>query len=118
MKEDRCAGPPYAVIIIVIVAATLLLPTFFGFGNEDEDVSNSRGVSEVLSPVCLLFLPITLILTIHYLSSTAGKFSFTIDRNSIHRASATPVGVVMVLFLVLLLLYFKVSIFRGYEDFE
>ncbi|KAL8490684.1 hypothetical protein ACS0TY_022617 [Phlomoides rotata] len=119
MIEGRRAGPPHAIIIAAVVAAALLLPTLFG--DEDDAISNFVGAAEVLSPVGLLLLPIALILTIHFLSSAAGSFvagifSSSTDRNSIHRASASPVGVVMVLLLVLLLLYYKVSIFSGYDD--
>lgn len=116
MIEDRRAGPPHAAILAAVVVAVMVVPTLLG----DQGEALTGFVSELLSPVGLLLLPIVLLLTIQFLSSGTGSFVAGIfssgDPNTIHRASGSPFGVVLLLLLVLLLLYNRVSIFGGDDD--
>ncbi|KAH6769689.1 transmembrane protein [Perilla frutescens var. hirtella] len=116
MIEERRAGPPHAVILAVVVVLVMVVPTLLG----DQGEALTDFIAELLSPVGLLLLPIALLLTIQFLSSDSGSFVAAIfssgEPNSIHRASGSPVGVALVLILVLLLLYNRVSIFGGDDD--
>ncbi|XP_051129042.1 uncharacterized protein LOC127249965 [Andrographis paniculata] len=114
--EDRRAGPPHAAILAVVVVLVLALPALFG----DQGEAITEFVADTLSPIGMLLLPIILLLTIQFLSSDRGSFVAAMfsfgEPNSIHRLSGSPVGVALVLLLVLLLLYNRVSIFGGDED--
>ncbi|KAG8372942.1 hypothetical protein BUALT_Bualt12G0119600 [Buddleja alternifolia] len=116
MLEDHRAGAPHAAILAVVVVAVLVLPTLLG----DQGEALTDFIAEMLSPVGLLLLPILLLLTIQFLSSDSGSFVAGIfstgEPNSIHRASGSPVGVALLLLLVLVLLYNRVSIFGGDDD--
>lgn len=116
MIEERRAGTPHAAILAVVVVLVLVVPTLLG----DQGEALTEFIAEMLSPVGLLLLPIVLLLTIQFLSSDNGSFVAGIfssgEPNSIHRASGSPVGVALVLLLVLVLLYNRVSIFGGDDD--
>lgn len=90
------------------------------FGDQGEAITEA--ISELLSPVGLLLLPIALLLAIQFLSSDRGSFVssifYTGEPDSIHRVSGSPVGVALLLILVLFLLYNRVSIFGGGDDDE
>ncbi|KAK3004026.1 hypothetical protein RJ639_019424 [Escallonia herrerae] len=75
--------------------------------------------AELLSQVGLLLLPIILLLVMQFHSSDQGSFASSIfstrEPDTIHRASASPIGVAF--FLVLILLLFnRVFIFGGDND--
>ncbi|KAI3459266.1 hypothetical protein Pfo_015929 [Paulownia fortunei] len=116
MIEERRAGPPHAAILAAVVVLVIMVPTLLG----DQGEAITGFIAELLSPVGLLLLPIVLLLTIQFLSSDTGSFVAGLfssgDPNTIHRASGSPVGVVLFLLLVLLLLYNRVSIFGGDDD--
>ncbi|KAK9059154.1 hypothetical protein SSX86_021774 [Deinandra increscens subsp. villosa] len=116
MIDQERRGAPYGILLAVVVVALIGIPMFLGDGGE----ALTDFISELLSPLGLLLLPIVLLLAIQYLSSDSGSFVSSIfstgEPNSIHRASGSPVGVALVLLLVLFLLYNKFSIFGGDDD--
>ncbi|XP_076941932.1 uncharacterized protein LOC143611640 [Bidens hawaiensis] len=111
--DDHRRGAPYGILLALVVVTLIGIPIFLGDGGE----ALTEFISELLSPLGLLLLPIILLLAIQYLSSDTGSFVSSIfstgEPNSIHRASGSPVGVALVLVIVLVLLYNKFSIFGG-----
>ncbi|CAL1397235.1 unnamed protein product [Linum trigynum] len=111
-------GPPHGIILAVVVCIVVLAP--FVFGDQGEAITD--GIAELLSPLGLLLLPIVLLLAIQFLSSQRGSFVAAVfsagggEPESFHRVSGSPVGVALFLFLVLFLLYYRVSIFGGGDD--
>ena len=116
MIEERQAGAPYGVLLAVVVAMILAVPLLVG----DQGEAITEAISELLSPVGLLLLPIILLLTIQFLSSDRGSFISSIfstgEPDTIHRVSGSPFGVALVLVLILFLLYNRFSIFGGGDD--
>lgn len=116
MIEEQRRGPPHGVLLAVVVVAVVLVPALLGENGE----AITDFISELLTPVGLLLLPIILLLTIQFLSSDTGSFINTIfstgEPNSIHRVSGSPVGVALFLALILFLLYNRFSIFGGDDD--
>ncbi|KAL3505723.1 hypothetical protein ACH5RR_031105 [Cinchona calisaya] len=116
IQEERGRGPPYGILLAVVVVVVLIVPTLLA----DQGEAITEFISDLLSPVGLLLLPLLLLLTIQFLSSESGSFISSIfsagEPNTIHRVSGSPVGVVLVLVLVLLLLSYRVSIFGGDGD--
>lgn len=86
----------------------------------DQGEALTEAITELLSPLGLLLLPIILLLTIQFLSSDRGSFVSAIfstgQPDSIHRVSGSPVGVALLLVIILFLLYNKFSIFGGDDD--
>ncbi|XP_047962004.1 uncharacterized protein LOC125206825 [Salvia hispanica] len=119
MIEDRRGGPPHAAVLAAVVLVVMLLPTLIG----DQCDALLSTVAELLNPLGLLLLPITLILAIHFLSSAAGSsvagiFS-TANPSYIHTAgggAGSTTGIVVFLLLLLMLLCTRVSIFSGSND--
>ncbi|CAN0855772.1 hypothetical protein LINGRAHAP2_LOCUS6323 [Linum grandiflorum] len=109
-------GTPHGIILAVVVCIVVLAP--FIFGDSGEVITEA--IAELLSPLGLLLLPIVLLLTIQFLSSDRGSFVSSIfstgEPQSFHRVSGSPVGVALFLFLVLFLLYNRMSIFGGDDD--
>nr|XP_009768888.1 PREDICTED: uncharacterized protein LOC104219837 [Nicotiana sylvestris]XP_009768889.1 PREDICTED: uncharacterized protein LOC104219838 [Nicotiana sylvestris] len=116
IEEQQRRGPPHGVLLAVVVVAVMLVPTLLGENGE----AITDFISDLLTPVGLLLLPIILLLTIQFLSSDSGSFISSIfstgEPNSIHRVSGSPVGVALFLALILFLLYNRVSIFGGDDD--
>ncbi|XP_016482905.1 uncharacterized protein LOC107803652 [Nicotiana tabacum] len=116
IEEQQHRGPPHGVLLAVVVIAVMLVPTLLGENGE----AITDFISDLLTPVGLLLLPIILLLTIQFLSSDSGSFISSIfstgEPNSIHRVSGSPVGVALFLALILFLLYNRVSIFGGDDD--
>lgn len=120
MIEERQGGhggrAPHGVLLAVVVAIVVVVP--FLVGEQGEGITEA--ISELLSPVGLLLLPIILLLTIQFLSSDRGSFVSSMfstgEPDTIHRLSGSPVGVALFLILILLLLYYRVSIFGGNDD--
>lgn len=114
--EDRRGSAPYGILFVVVVALLVVVPSILGQQGE----ALTEFLPELLSPVGLLLLPISLLLTIQFLSSESGSCVSSIfatgGRESIHRPSGSPVGVALFLVLVLLLLYSRISIFGGDDD--
>ncbi|KAL9240863.1 hypothetical protein vseg_015036 [Gypsophila vaccaria] len=115
MMDDGGRGPPHAILLAVVVILVVAAPAVI----DGEAITAS--ISELLSPVGLLLLPIILLLTIHFLSSDRGNFFSSIftasgEADSIHRASGSPFGVALLLLLVLFLVYYRVSLFGGADD--
>ncbi|GAV74921.1 hypothetical protein CFOL_v3_18401 [Cephalotus follicularis] len=73
----------------------------------------TAAITELISPLGLLLLPIFLLLAIHFLSSDRGSFVSTIlsagEPDNIQRLCAppSPVGVALFLVLVLFLLRYR-----------
>ncbi|MED6106489.1 hypothetical protein PIB30_005119 [Stylosanthes scabra] len=110
MIEER--GAPHGMLLAIVVAIVVVVPFFLG----DQGEAITEAISELLSPLGLLLLPIILLLTIQFLSSDRGSFIgaiFTGEPDTIHRATGSPVGVALFLVLILFLLYNRVSIFGG-----
>ncbi|XP_009624380.1 uncharacterized protein [Nicotiana tomentosiformis] len=116
IEEQQHRGPPHGVLLAAVVIAVMLVPTLLGENGE----AITDFISDLLTPVGLLLLPIILLLTIQFLSSDSGSFISSIfstgEPNSIHRVSGSPVGVALFLALILFLLYNRVSIFGGDDD--
>ncbi|XP_022760582.1 uncharacterized protein LOC111306866 [Durio zibethinus] len=117
--ERQGGGAPHGVILAVVVGIVVLAPFLFG----DQGEAITEAISELLSPVGLLLLPIILLLTIQFLSSDRASFVSTIfsstgEPDTIHRVSGSPVGVALFLVLILFLLWHRVSIFGGGDDSE
>ncbi|TMW80706.1 uncharacterized protein [Solanum lycopersicum] len=116
MIEEQRHGPPHGILLAVVVVAVILVPTILGENGE----AITDFISDLLTPIGLLLLPIILLLTIQFLSSDTGSFINTIfstgEPNSIHRVSGSPVGVALFLALTLFLLYNRFSIFGGDDD--
>ncbi|KAK9161577.1 hypothetical protein Syun_007918 [Stephania yunnanensis] len=81
----------------------------------DQGEAVTEAVTDLLSPLGLLLLPVLLLVAIHFLSSSdrllSSLFSSTGQPDSIHRLSGSPLGVALLLLLLLLLLYHRVSLF-------
>ncbi|CAM8887508.1 unnamed protein product [Rhodiola kirilowii] len=117
MLDDRqgAAGPPHGLILAAVVLISVVIA--FTVGGQGEALTET--ISDILSPLGLLLLPIGLLLLIHFLSSAQGSVASTFstgEPNSIHRVSGSPVGVALVLILVVILLVNRVSIFGGDDD--
>ncbi|XP_014508058.1 uncharacterized protein LOC106767640 [Vigna radiata var. radiata] len=106
-------GAPHGILLAVVVAIVVLVPFLVG----DQGEAITEAISELLSPLGLLLLPILLLLTIQFLSSDRGSFVSALfstgEPDTIHRVSGSPVGVALLLLLILFLLYNRFSIFGG-----
>ncbi|XP_050216020.1 uncharacterized protein LOC126667095 [Mercurialis annua] len=109
-------GPPHGIILAVVVCVVVLVPFILG----DQGEAITEAITELLSPVGLLLLPIILLLVIQFLSSERGSFVSSVfstgEPDTIHRVSGSPVGVALFLVLILFLLYNRMSIFGGDDD--
>ena len=116
LQERQGGGAPHGVILAVLVGIVVLAPFLFG----DQGEAITEAISELLTPVGLLLLPIILLLAIQFLSSDRGSFISCIfstgEPDTIHRVSGSPFGVALFLILILFLLYNRVSIFGGGDD--
>ncbi|XVF62576.1 hypothetical protein PTKIN_Ptkin09bG0019500 [Pterospermum kingtungense] len=115
-RQAAAGGAPHGLILAVVVGIVVLAPFLFG----DQGEAITEAISELLTPMGLLLLPIILLLAIQFLSSDRGSFVTTIfstgEPDTIHRVSGSPVGVALFLLLILFLLYNRVSIFGGGDD--
>ncbi|KAK9288831.1 hypothetical protein L1049_017296 [Liquidambar formosana] len=115
MIEER-RGPPHGILLAVVIGIVVGVPFLVG----DQGEALTEAISELLSPVGLLLLPVVLLLIIQFLSSDRGSFVSSIfstgEPDSIHRVSGSPFGVALFLVLLLFLLYNRVSIFGGNDD--
>ena len=115
-QERQQGGAPHGVLLAVVVVIVIVVPFLVG----DQGEALTEAISELLSPLGLLLLPIILLLTIQFLSSDRGSFISSIfstgEPDSIHRVSGSPVGVALFLVIILFLLYNRVSIFGGDDD--
>ncbi|KAL1539104.1 hypothetical protein AAHA92_27768 [Salvia divinorum] len=117
MIGDRRGGLPHAAVIAAVVLVVVLLPTLIG----DQCDALLASLAELLNPLGLLLLPITLILAIHFLSSDAGSsiagiFSVSINRATGGGGGGSTAGLVVFLLLVLLLLGTRASFSSGGND--
>ncbi|XP_004508206.1 uncharacterized protein [Cicer arietinum] len=113
-RQQGGAGAPHGILLAVVVAIVVIVPFLLG-GDQGEAITEA--ISDLLSPLGLLLLPIILLLTIQFLSSERGSFISSIfstgEPDTIHRVSGSPFGVALFLILILVLLYNRVSIFGG-----
>ncbi|KAM7252617.1 hypothetical protein ACFE04_008126 [Oxalis oulophora] len=118
IEYERQNGAPHGIILAVVVTLVVLVP--FIVGDQGEAITGA--ITELISPIGLLLVPIILLLVIQFISSSDSGSSFLSavfyngEPDSIHRASGSPLGVALFLFLVLFLLYNKFSIFGGDDD--
>lgn len=110
-------GAPHGVILAVVIGIVVLAPSLLG----DQGEAITEAISELLSPVGLLLLPIILLFTIQLLSTNRGASFLSAvfssgEPDTIHRVSGSPVGVALFLLLIFFLLYNRVSIFGGDDD--
>ncbi|XP_057809178.1 uncharacterized protein LOC131023652 [Salvia miltiorrhiza] len=115
--EERRGGAPHAAVIAAVVVVVMVLPTLIG----DQCGAVADSVAELLSPLGLLLLPISLILAIRFLSSDAGSSVAGIlsaGNPGGGGGGGSTAGVVAFLLLVLLLLYSKVFVFNSGDDSE
>ncbi|XP_022722646.1 uncharacterized protein LOC111279849 [Durio zibethinus] len=114
LPDRQGGGAPHGVILAVVVGIVVLAPFLFG----DHGEAITEAISELLTPIGLLLLPIILLLAIQFLSSDRGvsfvsRIFSTGEPDTIHRVSGSPFGVALFLVLILFLLYNRVSIFGG-----
>ncbi|GMI72147.1 hypothetical protein like AT3G06890 [Hibiscus trionum] len=113
LQERQGGGALHGVILAVVIFIVVLAPFLTG-------EAITEAISELLTPLGLLLLPILLLLAIQFLSSDRGSFISAVfstgEPDTIHRLSGSPVGVAFFLLLVLFLLYYRVSIFGGGDD--
>ncbi|KAI3908526.1 hypothetical protein MKX01_009328 [Papaver californicum] len=115
-EDQRRGGAPHGVLLMVVVGLVIILPMILGDGE-----AITEAISEMLSPIGLLLIPIILLLLIQFLSSSDRGNSFMSaiavgEPDSIHRLSGSPVGVALFLLLVLFLLYNRFSLFGSDDD--
>ncbi|KAJ4954762.1 hypothetical protein NE237_011545 [Protea cynaroides] len=109
-------GAPYGVLLAVVVGIVVGVPMLVG----DQEEAITGAISELLSPVGVLLVPIVLLLVIRFLSSDRGSVLssgfFTGEPDSIHRLMGSPVGVALFLVLLIFLLNNRVSLFGSDDD--
>ncbi|KAK9136875.1 hypothetical protein Sjap_007469 [Stephania japonica] len=108
-EQQQRRGAPHGVLLGVVVGIVVLVPMLVG----DQGEAVTDAISELLTPVGLLLLPLLLLIAIHFLSSDrlpASLFS-TAEPHSIHRLSGSPLGVALFLLLLLFLLYHRQRLF-------
>lgn len=109
--EGRSA--PYGLLFALVVGLVAAGPVLF----DGEAILES--FSDVLSPLGLLLVPVLLLLLIRVLSSDrCASFSdiLAAEPDSIHRVGGSPVGVALLLLLLIVLLYSRVSLFGSGDD--
>ncbi|KAJ3683707.1 hypothetical protein LUZ60_013934 [Juncus effusus] len=118
MADGGPAAPPHGALLAVVVGAMVAAPFLVG---ESAGEAITEMIADMLSPVGLLLLPVTLIIVIQFLSSDRGVaftdvFNFGGSPDSFHRVGGSPIGVALVLVLILFLLYYKFSLFGGGDE--
>ncbi|RDX89607.1 hypothetical protein CR513_28650, partial [Mucuna pruriens] len=112
-RQQGGGGAPHGILLAVVVAIVVIVPFMVG----DQGEAITEAISDLLSPLGLLLLPILLLLTIQFLSSDRGSFISSLfstgEPDTIHRLSGSPLGVALFLILILFLLYNRVSIFSA-----
>uniref|UniRef100_A0A0E0LPP2 Uncharacterized protein n=1 Tax=Oryza punctata TaxID=4537 RepID=A0A0E0LPP2_ORYPU len=112
-------GPPHGLLLLgVVLALAVAGPRVLGEGAGE---AITAALTDMLSPVGFLLLPVSLIFVIRILSDDrsaavlANVLAFGAGApNAVHRVGGSPVGVVVVLFLVLMMVYYRSSsMFRG-----
>lgn len=104
---------PYGLLFALVVGLVVAGPNLFDF----EAILES--FSELISPLGLVLVPVLLLLLIRVLSSDrCASFSdiLAAEPDSIHRVGGSPVGVALVLLLVILLVYSRISLFGSGDD--
>ncbi|KAL5196848.1 hypothetical protein ABZP36_000360 [Zizania latifolia] len=100
--------PAAAVVLGLVIAG----PRVLGEGAGEKA---AEAVKEMLGPVRLLLLPVSLIIVIRLLSNErsaamlANVFAFGGSPHAVHRVGGSPVGIALLLLLVLMLLYYRSS---------
>uniref|UniRef100_A0A0D9X2U5 Uncharacterized protein n=1 Tax=Leersia perrieri TaxID=77586 RepID=A0A0D9X2U5_9ORYZ len=128
---DVGGGPPHGLLLMAVVLGLAVAgPRVIGEGAGE---AITKAVNDMLSPVGLLLLPVSLIFVIRILSDErsaavlanvfgaafGGRGGAAADAFQLRRVGASPVGVVVVLFLVLTMVYYKSrSLFGGGSDGE
>lgn len=109
-------GAPHGILLGVVVGLVIIIPMLLG----DQGEVITETISELLSPIGLLLIPILLLLIIQFLSSDRGSVLSSLfstgEPDSIHRLSGSPLGVALFLILLLFLLYYRFSLFGSSDD--
>uniref|UniRef100_A0A0E0EG32 Uncharacterized protein n=1 Tax=Oryza meridionalis TaxID=40149 RepID=A0A0E0EG32_9ORYZ len=112
-------GPPHGLLLMAVVLALAVAgPRVLGEGAGE---AITAALTDMLSPVGLLLLPVSLVFVIRILSDDrsaavlANVLAFGAGApDAVHRVGGSPVGVVVVLFLVLMMVYYRPSwLLRG-----
>ncbi|MED6144945.1 hypothetical protein PIB30_020240 [Stylosanthes scabra] len=109
------APPPHGILLAVVVAIVVAVPFLVTADYFTE------AFSDLITPFGQFLLPILLLIAIHFLSSDrasfiSAMFSTTAEPDSIHHLSGSPVGIALVLLLILILLYSRVSFFGNHDS--
>ncbi|KAI3883864.1 hypothetical protein MKX03_017327 [Papaver bracteatum] len=111
---------PHGLLFAIVVGLVVMVPIYLG--GEEFGEAISEFITELLSPLGLLMVPVGLLLLIQFLSSDRASVLSGIftsnggEPDSIHRLSGSPVGVAFFLLLVLFLLYNRFSLFGSEDD--
>lgn len=122
VEEGRGGGgttsAPHGILLAIVMGFVVAGPFIFG----DQGQAIVEAIPELLSPTGLFLLPVALILVIRFLSSDRGNaFSDVLSAgspDSIYRVGGSPVGVALVLLLLVVLLYYRVSFFSDGDSDE
>ena len=110
--------PQYGLLMSLLGGLVVAGPIFMGQGGEDF----LKAVAELVGPVGLLLLPVSLILLIRVLSSgyrLVDIFGFALGESldAAHRAGrGSPLGAALALLLFLLVVYYRSSWLFGGRD--
>jgi hypothetical protein len=106
-------GPLVAVVLGLVIAGPVFLA-------EDGGEAAKEALTELLGPVGMFLLPVSLIILIRVLSSdrrrgAAEFFAFFVGGrpDSVHHVGGSPVRVALFLLLIVVLLYYRVTLFGG-----
>ncbi|KAG8099124.1 hypothetical protein GUJ93_ZPchr0013g35794 [Zizania palustris] len=110
------------VVAVAVLGLAIAGPRVLGEGAGEKA---AEAVKELLGPVPLLLLPVSLIIVIRVLSNErsaamlANVFAFGGSPHAVHRVGGSPVGIALLLLLVLTLLYYRSSsLFPGKQEVE
>lgn len=109
-------GAPHGFLMAVVLGLVIAGPVFLG---EDGGEAVREAIKELLGPTGFLLLPVFLIIVIRVLSSDRGAaaisdiFNFGGRPDTVHRVGGSPAGVALFLLAVIMLLYYRVSLFGG-----
>ncbi|GJN33398.1 hypothetical protein PR202_gb21996 [Eleusine coracana subsp. coracana] len=109
-------GAPHGFLMAVVLGLVIAGPVFLG---EDGGEAVKEALKELLGPMGFLLLPVGLVIVIRVLSSDRGAAALTDvfylggRPDTVHRAGGSPVGVALFLLVIVMLLYYRVSLFGG-----
>ncbi|KAK8507119.1 hypothetical protein V6N13_069910 [Hibiscus sabdariffa] len=113
LQERQGSGASHGVILAVVVFIVVLAPFITG----DQGEAITEAISELLTPLGLLLLPLLLLLAIQSYPPTAATLSPPANQTP-YTVSVAPLSASASFFssYVLFLLYYRASIFGGGDD--